>query len=451
MIKVSIIITVYNGESYLRECLNSILTQTLDDLEIICVNDASTDHTLEILKEYADKIIVLTNKHNLMAGESRNRGFAMAQGEYVVFLDSDDLFEPDMLKKAYQKASDANAEICIFKEDQFTDKSELHMGYPYAENLMDILGQKSFFPPSEVSKMIFNLWNGWAWDKIFNRQFLIEKGLKFQNIKTSEDGYLVHAALVSAKRITFVNKELVHHRIGNTNSLSNSRSQVWTSCFAYLRELQNYLSRNHLMKLYESSFINWTCDFLYWNYQTINKESRTPFFNELQKYIQEEIDITKYEIDYYYNSFSFKFIQYVICNNQTNIPISEQDRFLTTYNLNKSKIEKLYLYFVKKNWKIALWGVGIRGQAFLDIYGQTWNIIIDVFDMDKKKHGIELYNELKIKPFDVNQIGHINCILVLNSAHISMLKTLVKGIQIAVFDLNTYLTLPQNIEECLLQ
>jgi glycosyltransferase involved in cell wall biosynthesis len=451
MIKISIIITVYNGESYLRECLNSILTQTLDDLEIICVNDASTDNTLEILKEYADKIIVLTNKYNLMAGESRNRGFAMAQGEYVIFLDSDDLFEPDMLKEAYQKASNANAQICIFKEDQFIDKSEVYIGYPYAVKIMDTLGEKLFFPPSEVSEMIFNLWNGWAWDKIFNRQFLIEKGLKFQNIKTSEDGYLVHAALVSAKRIAFINKVLVHHRVGNTNSLSNMRSQVWTSCFAYLREIQKYLRNNHLMYLYESSFINWSCEFLYWNYQTINKESRTPFFNELKKYFIEEIDITKYEIDYYYNSFFYQFIQCVVRNNQVNIPLSEQERFLITYNINKRKIEKLYLYFIENNWKIAVWGIGIRGQAFFDIYGHTWDIINDVFDMDKEKYGIKLCNELTIKPFDVNQVAHIDCILVLNSSHISMLKNLVKGIQIAIFDLNTYLTLPQSIEECLLR
>lgn len=450
MIKVSIIITVYNGESYLRECLNSILAQTLDDLEIICVNDASTDQTLAILGEYVDKIKIITNEYNLMAGESRNLGLNKVRGEYVIFLDADDVFEPDMLKEAYQKASDANAEICIFKEDLFTDTPDLNMGYPYAVKLMEVLGEKPSFSPSDISEMIFNLWNGWAWDKIFKRQFLLESGIRFQDIKTSEDGFLVHAALVTSKKIAFVNKTLVHHRVGNTYSLSNLRSEEWISCFTYLRELKTFLRYNDLMNVYERSFINWSCEFLYWNYQTINKGSRLSFFNELKKYMQEEISINKYEKDYFYNFFSFQFIQYIIGDNPTKIPISEEERFHTTYKVNESKIEKLYLYFLENNWKIAIWGAGIRGRAFLDIYGHIWNVIINVYDMDKRKHGNLLYNNFKIKPFDVNQVEHINCILVLNSAHIPFLKTLIKGIHISVFDLNSYLTLPQEIEECLL-
>ncbi len=448
MVKVSVVIAVYNGEPYLRECLNSILSQTLGDIEIICINDASTDNTLEILNEYANRIIIMSNEHNLMAGESRNRGLVKAQGEYIIFLDADDVFESDMLKKAYEKAHSANAEVCIFKEDLFSNESELCTGYPYVENLMDFLGNKMYFSPIEIADMIFNLWNGWAWDKIFLRQFLNENKLKFSNIKTSEDGFLVHAALASAKRIAFVNEILIHHRIGNTNSLSNSRNTSWSSCFIYLRELKRHLICNGLWELYERSFINWACEFLYWNYQTVQKNLHELFILELQIYILNELNISKYKDTYFYNTFSSRFVQCVLSGDKNYIPISERDKFSVTYEFNERKIEVLRQYFTKNKWKIALLGAGIRGQAFMEVYGAKWNNINCVFDMDERKQGKDLYPSIEVKKFEMDQTGNINCILVLNATHIPSVRELLKGKSIAIFDLNSYLTLPRDIMEC---
>ena len=450
MIKVSVILAVYNGAPYLRECLDSIMAQTLKDIEVICVNDASTDSTHEILNEYAEQIMILTNDHNLMAGESRNRGFAEAQGEYVIFLDADDVFEPDMLEKAYHKAQIGDVQVCIFKENQFFGNSGRYMRYPYAQRIMDALGKKAFFSPEEISDMLFNLWNGWAWDKLFQRQFLLEKNLKFPDIKTSEDGFLVHAALASAKRIALVNEELVHHRIGNINSVSNTRSEAWESCFIYLRELREHLVCSGLLKMYERSFVNWSCEFLYWNYQTIHEKVRSSFSLELQNYMIHELHIEKYGFEYFYNAFSFQFVQNVISGGRGYIPISEQDKFRISYCLNKKKLEELRLYFIKDKWKIALWGAGIRGQAFMEIYAGKWNMVYCIFDMDKEKQGNDTYSGIKIRPFNIEQTGDIDCILVLNSAHIPFVKRLLTDKPIAVFDLNSYLTLPQSIEACFL-
>ena len=93
-VKVSVIIPVYNVEKYLRECIDSILNQTLRDLELICVDDGSTDGSLEILHEYekADSRVKVLTQHNMGAGAARNKGLAIATGEYLSFLDSDDFF-----------------------------------------------------------------------------------------------------------------------------------------------------------------------------------------------------------------------------------------------------------------------------------------------------------------------------------------------------------------------
>ena len=122
---VSVIIPVYNVEEYLRQCLDSVREQTLSDIEIICVNDSSTDGSLSILEEYEkkDPRIQVVTQPNGGAGAARNKGLSMASGKYLSFLDSDDFFEPDMLELAYKKAEEDKADFVVFNSDQYyTDR-----------------------------------------------------------------------------------------------------------------------------------------------------------------------------------------------------------------------------------------------------------------------------------------------------------------------------------------
>ena len=112
--KVSIIIPVYNSERYLGECLDSVLNQTLKDIQIICVNDASTDHSEAILEEYARKdsrIVLLNNKQNGGLSYTRNHGMKVAEGEYIYFLDSDDSIVPEAMEELYAKAKKLDTDV----------------------------------------------------------------------------------------------------------------------------------------------------------------------------------------------------------------------------------------------------------------------------------------------------------------------------------------------------
>ena len=113
--KVSVIIPVYNVELYLRICLESVLKQNLKEIEIICVDDGSTDKSLDILLEYAakDNRITVLKQENLYAGVARNAGLAVARGEYLSFLDSDDFFEPDMHEEMYKKAKEDGSDVVV--------------------------------------------------------------------------------------------------------------------------------------------------------------------------------------------------------------------------------------------------------------------------------------------------------------------------------------------------
>ena len=114
MPKVSVIIPVYNTERYLRRCLDSVCNQTLSDIEIICINDCSTDNSLDILKEYADKdkrIKIINFKENKGAAVARNTGIDIVNGEYIGFIDSDDFVDSDFYEKLYNTASENNSDI----------------------------------------------------------------------------------------------------------------------------------------------------------------------------------------------------------------------------------------------------------------------------------------------------------------------------------------------------
>lgn len=111
--KISVIIPVYNAEKYLEKCLDSILQQTFREIEVICVDDGSQDASKQILRRYAsqDARVIVVEQKNMYAGVARNRGMELAKGKYLIFLDADDFFHPDMLRRAYACSEQYRADI----------------------------------------------------------------------------------------------------------------------------------------------------------------------------------------------------------------------------------------------------------------------------------------------------------------------------------------------------
>lgn len=448
---VSVIISVYNGEKYLKECMESVMAQTLRNIEIICVDDASTDSTPQILKAYQDKVRIITNEKNCMAGESRNRGFRAATGEYVLFLDADDIFELDMLDKSYRKAKVYNADICIFKEDVFATDIGKRNHYFYDEILMKKLGEKAFFTPLEVAETLFNLWNGWAWDKLFRRKFIVEAGIEFPDLQTSEDGFFVHAAMASANKITLLDEVLVHHRTGEAGSLSNTRDCAWESCLTYLRKLKAYLIDRDLFSLYERSYINWSADFLYWNYRTLGEISRRSLADVMRQFFHADLLVEQYEPGFFYDAFLFWFVDCIVKGEETSIPLTESERYEITYRQNDIKLSSLHDYIIRKHHRAALWGAGVRGQAFARVHGTGWSELRVAYDMDQTKHGKDVCAGLTVRGWDAARTDKASFVIVLNSSHLLSVYERLCGEDVIIFDMNTYLTLPYGMDECMLK
>ena len=188
--KVSIVIPVYNAEKYLKQCLNSIISQTYHNIEIICIDDGSNDNSLNILKRYAedDNRFIVLKQQNQGAAVARNEGIKRAAGKYIIFLDSDDYFSIDLIDKNLNKAEKFNTDITIFKAVTFeseTGKTRI---------LNDEIDKfKAYFNKTfsitDIPNNIFNSFLLVPWNKFYRTDFIKKNGLYFQNIKRSNDIY----------------------------------------------------------------------------------------------------------------------------------------------------------------------------------------------------------------------------------------------------------------------
>ena len=273
--KVSVIIPVYNVEEYLRECLDSVVNQTLKEIEIICVDDGSTDNSLEILKEYAKKdnrISVLTQE-NLHAGVARNAGLAVAQGEYLSFLDSDDFFELNMLEETYKKAKIDNADIVVFRYTKYDCKSLTQTMNAGANT--KILSSNRIISSEICSQYIFQITCPMPWNKIFKREFIEDIKIKYQSITLSNDLYFVFAAISSAIRISYLPNNLMKYRIFKKGSLSGARAKYPFLFLNAFDALYRYLKENGKLTMFYKSFCKILYDSIKW---TASQQSNSQEF-----------------------------------------------------------------------------------------------------------------------------------------------------------------------------
>ena len=206
----SIIIPVYNVEPYLRECLDSVLNQTFGDWEAICVNDGSTDNSVDILVEYAakDRRIKFVNQSNAGTATARNTGMRMAQGDYIVFLDSDDWLEKHALQTIAGKLK--GVEVLCFSGRRFIEETkDFHAPDALPEKLYEsgmAYYNENALLPRDFAFVCVVL-------RVYQRRFLLEYGLFFDDDVTYEDNLWVPLTLFYAHTVRVISNSLYVYRI----------------------------------------------------------------------------------------------------------------------------------------------------------------------------------------------------------------------------------------------
>ena len=218
--KVSLIVPVYNVEAYLGKCLESCSAQTLNDLEIICVDDGSTDNSGKILDEYAkeESRAVVIHKENGGLSSARNAGIRAASGEWIMFLDSDDYLEPNACERIWWEGQQEYTEIIIFGSDFFPK-------YPMPENaqwLRSVLYTRTQrFNRFEMDTLLYVPGaKPFVWRQAFLSKFLKSHSLQFEDdFRYAEDIIFQFKAFPRAKRISFIADSLYRYRISRNSSL----------------------------------------------------------------------------------------------------------------------------------------------------------------------------------------------------------------------------------------
>ena len=291
---VSVIIAVYNADRFLRPCLDSVLAQTLVNLEVICVDDGSTDKSLAILEEYAarDARIQIIRQENAGAGAARNAGMGKARGDYLSFLDADDIFHPDMLRRACEQARRTASDLCIFRTRQYSERTGRKTAAPWTLK-SHLLPDCQPFAPEDAAASLFQICMGWAWDKVFRTEWIRREGIAFPPLRNSEDMYFVFTALFKAERICWLDDILVTQRIDVGNSLSNSRNKApfcFYDCLILLREA---LERSERWPLYAASYTDWVIEFASWNLKTLDEPARSEVRQRLRRDGMRELGIVQ--------------------------------------------------------------------------------------------------------------------------------------------------------------
>lgn len=253
----SIIMPVYNGEKYISSCIDDIMIQSFDDFELIIVDDASTDSTPLLLTQFAardERIRIITHTRNLHAGASRNDGMMLATGDYLLFLDADDRFEHDMLQCIIDEACINEADVVLFDADKLEDSTGKRVAGAFYLNV-GLLPKKPF-SGHDVQTKIFQICTPEPWIKLFKRSFILDNKLRYQDMQNANDLYFTISAIALAKRITYVQKILVHHRIGISNSVQACKTEEPLAFLIALKALQGSLKEWGLFDEYKMSFTN---------------------------------------------------------------------------------------------------------------------------------------------------------------------------------------------------
>jgi len=254
--KISIIIPVYNVSLYLRTCINSLINQTLKEIEIICINDGSTDNSLQILKEYAliDPRIKVINQKNKGAGVARNEGIKQATGKYLICLDADDFFEKNMLECMYNIAQKDKSDrvVCSFYMYDNRIQKDVEIITPsIPKNKTSPLNTK------DTKDNLFNISFGVAWIELYKMDTIKNNNITFGNWSYCEDSLFVWHATAFSKKTSLINTPFIHYRFWNekqaTFSLNNQKKIIGLS--KTFTSLYNIFNQKNIYNSYKEAYI----------------------------------------------------------------------------------------------------------------------------------------------------------------------------------------------------
>lgn len=278
---VSVILPVHNGHDYLGDTIASLQAQTMRNAEFLFVDDESSDDSLEILKRAAEqdrRIQVIPQKRS-NAGAARNRGLDAAKGKYVIFLDSDDTFDPNLLTYTVDRAERYDAQVVIFNADILQLPEGTHLE-PDWMNQTRVLPRK-IFAGRDAAGHLYQILNPWT--KLYRREYILREGFRYQSQYSTNDAYFTMMALSCAERIITLPARLVHYHTGRSGNIQSKKDRAPLDAYNAFLAARRDLRARGILDAFDRALAIKAAESMIRELNTQKKpESRQILYNALQ-------------------------------------------------------------------------------------------------------------------------------------------------------------------------
>ncbi|MGP8024228.1 MAG: glycosyltransferase family 2 protein [Methanobacterium sp.] len=333
-IKISIIIPVYNVDKYLKQCLDSVINQTLKNIEIICVNDGSTDNSSQILKEYAkkDDRINVINQENAGQGAARNTGLTYAKGDYIGFVDSDDWVDITMFEKFYKNAKFHESDIVMGpilivneSKEEFKDFSYYDLNY-FNEDF-----NNSVFNYKKTKEFILRI-AVTVYNKIYKTELINKINAKFPEGLIFEDNPFFYQTYLNAKNVSLIREYLYFHRVNRPNSIVTKANERFSDMIKIKNlNIKNFSSLTNF-KDYEIDLLNNKIGGIFYRYFQVPDMHKQEFF-ELIKQDFKEMNLKNEDLNKLTLNSKNNFLNIINSNSYQEFELlKEKDKLLESIN-----------------------------------------------------------------------------------------------------------------------
>lgn len=295
MVKISVIIPIYNDEKYLKECLDSIIAQTFTDIEILCINDGSSDNTADILEEYGKKdsrIKIFTQTHK-GTSSARNVGMNSACGDYIYFADSDDYLDRNTLETIYSISTQKDLDVLIFKLASF-DNYTGERNYNYSDMPFLAKFEDTVFSHEDILEHLLKI-DVTLYTKLFKREVLSD--VRFEEGLIFEDNLFFIKYIFNCNRISFYDECLYNKRIHN-HSIISLASKDYVDIITIFNMINDVFRQKGYYDMFKEKLFIRKIDAIYYRFEMINAKYKEYFFSEIKKdYMQKQTEYER-ELDF---------------------------------------------------------------------------------------------------------------------------------------------------------
>lgn len=285
--KVSVILPIYNVGKYLRQSLDSLINQTLKEIEIICIDDGSTDDSYDILEEYKqkDNRIKVVHKSNKGTGAARNDGLRLATGECIGFVDPDDWVKPDMFEILYNQIKEKDLDIIMCMPDGYDEKNGVNAPFPYFvdANFEHIIDDR-VFNWRDLSPFQYPMC---VWNKLYTKELFDKNNISFAEGLDFEDHKVIFGTLLTAERMFFIREKLYVYRYNREGSVLTDNNRRLIDHIKIFDIVENLMKETNTFNALRNDFLTYKIHNILYYYSMIKDEYKNEYYKNMVKSIKD--------------------------------------------------------------------------------------------------------------------------------------------------------------------